>query len=114
MTIRFRLLESPDVSEARVERDNQEEGDEHLRADDDHPQLARELLEVPIESLERCLVANFAAHALLSVLRGSQVAQIPLRRARRSWESATSPVSDAIRRPRHTSRVTQSLLRSYP
>src|SRR5207302_2953284 len=75
----YRLLKPSDMGEARVERDNQEEGKEHLHAGDDHSQLARELLEVPIETLERRLVADLAALALLSVLHRSQVTHIPLR-----------------------------------
>src|SRR5437879_2980273 len=109
-----RLLEPPDVSKARVERDNQEERKEHLHARYDHSQLACELLEVPIETLERCLVADLAAFALLSVLHGFQVTHIPLRGAPRFRESVTIPISVAVRPPRHSSRATQPLLRSYP
>ena len=69
---------------------------EHLDAGDDHSQLACELLEIPIETLERRLVADLAALALLSVLHGFQVTHIPLPGARRLREILTIPISAAV------------------
>jgi hypothetical protein len=61
------LLELPYVSEAGVEGDDQEEGEEHLHAGDDDAQLACELLEVAVQALQRRLVTLLAALARVRV-----------------------------------------------
>ena len=76
-------LESPDVSESGVERDDQQERKQHLHTGDDDAQLARQLLQIPVYPLQRRLAASLrrcqSAERVPSALIGPDY---PLARAR--------------------------------